>query len=335
MEDYPYMINQKKQQGWIKKFISYAYGIKGFLSKHPGPQPISLTRAHFSTIRTNQYLVAEKSDGIRCLLVIGKLGKTPYAAFVDRTMKMYQLQIRAPADYFRGTLLDGEVIHHGGELTFVAFDVVCIRGKPLQNLNFLQRYEICHKLDISFRPHTMHPKINMLFKPFFQWATHFGSLTRTPSKLPADGYILMPVDGPPVPFTQTNLFKWKPVPTVDLVMGGDGKLQWFNKIKRAPENIQFDHPHDVTSIQAMNLSVGLVVEFSVDWCFSTSRYILTFRKIRQDKTAPNTAETVLGVLQAVIDKISLSELVQQQPASSLSSSCLDSIIPKTFGSHRL
>jgi len=303
--NYPYKINTKPEQNWVKKLLKYAYGVGGFVTKHPGAQPVSLLRKHFPELKTESYMIAEKSDGVRYLLCMGKFGAEYYATLVDRSMEMYQVQLRAPESYFQGTVLDGELVDMGSHFVFAVFDMICLGGQRMKNQDFVARYTKCHELQIKFLPDELHRPFSIRYKPFYKWS-YFGSLVRTKPDLPTDGYIFMPVSPDPIPFTQHNLFKWKPIPTVDLYVGADG-LQWSGPAKRL-ELIKLEETtHRIVSAEAVQPSERSIVEMTVVW--SDNVCLFNFLRMRSDKTVPNSKQTVLSVIQASKEQITLQELI--------------------------
>lgn len=79
--------------------------------RFPGSQPVSFERRHLNEVKTQHYLVAEKTDGMRyMLLILGDRG----AFMVDRHFGMRRLPMRFPGSRagapLNKTLLDGELV---------------------------------------------------------------------------------------------------------------------------------------------------------------------------------------------------------------------------------
>lgn len=74
--------------------------------RFPGSQPVSFERRHLNEMKKQHYLVAEKTDGMRyMLLILGDRG----AFMVDRHFGMRKLPMRFPGSR-AGALLDGELV---------------------------------------------------------------------------------------------------------------------------------------------------------------------------------------------------------------------------------
>lgn len=143
--------------------------------KHfPAPQPVSICKNDLDRIDASNYLVTEKSDGVRYLLVLGtypmqiKLPKsTPrqFSAFVDRKFQVYQTRVAAQEHFYNGTIFDGELVWEFKEKMtmprqlFFIFDIVACSGVSLCNENFINRYKIINThIDIHTHDITDDPK---------------------------------------------------------------------------------------------------------------------------------------------------------------------------------
>lgn len=80
--------------------------------RNPGPNPISVSLAVLRDLNPDEYVVAEKTDGVRyALLLCGDEAGRPMAVMIDRAGRKYEVAVRAAARFFggTGTLLDGEL----------------------------------------------------------------------------------------------------------------------------------------------------------------------------------------------------------------------------------
>lgn len=131
----------------------------------PGAQPVSFARKHLFELEKTEYFVAEKTDGIRCLLylttVIDKQGQQVEGQFlVDRKNDYYQVEtgyLSIPpinvkptaensrpyqlAKWHNGTILDGELVrdrYPNGkeEITFLIFDMLALDNEDITKRNF-------------------------------------------------------------------------------------------------------------------------------------------------------------------------------------------------------
>lgn len=188
----------------IKKFICSRYGSSN-KDRFPGPQPISLERVHLPILQKNDYLVCEKTDGVRHFLVCFTDSQNrKICALVNRKLDFVLYSITIPRD----TLLDGELI---GDV-FVAHDAVCIQGEDLTRKNLIERLEkiravckiaVCSKLRVQCKHMIQYRDVSTL---------SLGPGT--------DGVIFTPVHERVLMGTHRTLFKWKPLEkiTIDFVV---------------------------------------------------------------------------------------------------------------------
>jgi hypothetical protein len=133
-------------------------------TKFPGAQPAELSRSEFERLRSEKYWVAEKSDGVRGMLLSTEQGMylvdrrfdfyainsqpkffLPDARNTDRPQHQVYLrfcsfcfipshlfpQITHTPPFFQKTLLDGEMTYnfHYNKYCFMVFDVIAISGE--------------------------------------------------------------------------------------------------------------------------------------------------------------------------------------------------------------
>eukprot|EP00475_Leptophrys_vorax_P023857 TRINITY_DN32845_c0_g1_i1.p1 TRINITY_DN32845_c0_g1~~TRINITY_DN32845_c0_g1_i1.p1 ORF type:complete len:390 (-),score=85.24 TRINITY_DN32845_c0_g1_i1:144-1292(-) len=118
--------------------------------KLPGPLPATLNRAHLNyTFRAHKYWVAEKSDGVRHMLLFQPQRNAAY--LVDRAWKTQRLSmklIEVLHSVLGGdgeTLLDGELLSSGfydQEPVFLFYDIPFLNGSgEIAKKSFTERYE--------------------------------------------------------------------------------------------------------------------------------------------------------------------------------------------------
>lgn len=117
--------------------------------KHnPSPNPISLGQDSIATIRSQDYVVCEKSDGVRySLLLCRSEGGSPASCMVDRSCRQYEVTVYAESRYFDGTLLDGELVwENDGRLVYWVFDVACIKGQSVREKDYMSRFRLVQQM---------------------------------------------------------------------------------------------------------------------------------------------------------------------------------------------
>jgi mRNA guanylyltransferase len=119
--------------------------------RFPGAQPVSFAREHVTELQRQEYFMCEKTDGLRCLLLLWYQddGNSlhPATFLIDRKNNYYNVQppLRIPfyqdpnnpEPFLWGTILDGELVHDQypneatPRLNFYIFDCLAVDGQNL------------------------------------------------------------------------------------------------------------------------------------------------------------------------------------------------------------
>lgn len=215
---------------------------------NPSPNPISLDLHTLSGIKPQNYLVAEKTDGVRYMFILLKNPKTKknIALMMDRACRLYEVSVCAKSRYFEGSIFDGELVYDfdGGEqLAYYIFDAVCIANNNIASLNLTERRRhINHVITIDEQvlqtgmyqekkqraeSLAQQGKIVPLFNNYEEIifkAKDMFPLIDTKRVLSlkmnhkCDGLIFTPIEDPVRNNTHWNCFKWKMNHTLDLSM---------------------------------------------------------------------------------------------------------------------
>ncbi|KAG0307304.1 Dcp1p-Dcp2p decapping enzyme complex alpha subunit [Dissophora globulifera] len=253
----------EKEQVVVKKAVPSGSGTT--LGAPSGAQPVSFTRNTLTELRSEDYFVSEKSDGVRVLLycVLHQNGQQQ-VFLVDRKNKFsYVPQLRFPVlnpapgenPYHNDTIVDGELVtdrEPNGQVVvrYLAFDLLAYRGnnilaKPLtsrlarlQN-EFVGPYrEMLRKASpefinsqpfkVSLKEMQLSYGIEKMFREVIPNLKH-GS----------DGLIFTSAIAPYVPSTNTKMLKWKPPSenTVDFKLTLEFRNQ--NGAQNSPQKPQF------------------------------------------------------------------------------------------------
>lgn len=246
----------------VKLLISRAWNMQAPVSYVPSPNPISIERKHLAHLQQNldNYVVAEKSDGVRYLLLLGthRVGdeEKQYSVMVNRKLEVFEVSVFANPQYFQGSVFDGELVLQDVDSTsstekkrqmFLVFDVMMCKGQLTMYANYFERYK---ELNRVFEMHqkdilagslekwddvakqmahqedkivSMGNRMALLFspKPCVQ-ATNVGSLWRSMDRMKhkSDGLIFTPVYQPVMTGTHQTMYKWKQSHTLDLLVEG-------------------------------------------------------------------------------------------------------------------
>jgi len=304
--------------------------------RNPATQPVSLERDHFARLRSVDYVVSDKSDGVRYVLYLAQAGGQELAVLVDRKLKLYQVPVAAARKHFRGSIFDGELVNVRGTHVFLVFDAVAHKGS-----NAIARQPLTKRLELiravfdldgvsvsspeeaaeqaklgkvvcggsayglSFRP-----------KPCFQ-LQQLDTLLRRLPLLPyaVDGLIFTPQEDRVVVGTHETMFKLKWKHSIDVEVGAGGAL--LVGLGGAPEtavqrvplsslSIAFEYEPELAA--ALPALQGRIVELALTSDAGALRLSLLAQ--RPDKAHPNTASTVLRTVKNVREDITPQELLQ-------------------------
>ena len=240
-----------------------------------GAQPVSIERKHFKQLLQNEYVVCEKTDGVRHFLIREDSGD-PY--LMNRACVATPVTVRIP----KNTYLDGELVG----TDFLVYDAMMIDGQDICDLSLTQRMEHAQKLikKIPF----VKGKFRLVAKNHVP-LKDIGTLD--PHKPGVDGLIFTPVNEPVRYGTHETLFKWKPPEhiTVDFMYDREGFLCTQSG---AVAKAKFQAP------------VGSIVECALvngNW---------SLVKIRTDKNYSNNKRTYERTLVNIREGIKFTELVQ-------------------------
>ena len=192
----------------------------------PGPQPISIERKHFSTLKNGNYVVCEKTDGVRHALVCTTFEGKKKAFLINRALQLTPVSLSFPKKAYDGTVIDGELVE--GKL-FMVYDGMMIYGESVMSLNLNDRIS---KTDLFIKGimKTKKDLFQIRIKKFFPTSQiniffndYFPTLTYK-----TDGLVFTPVDEPIRIGTHETMFKWKPkdMNTIDFQVKRRGKTTW-------------------------------------------------------------------------------------------------------------
>lgn len=143
------------------KDFNRLFGVPSNTKHNPCSKPVSISPEDFERLKAEAVVAADKSDGVRYQLLLGRwpdlYGGQPYSLMVDEKCRFYEVLVVASQDFFKGTLLDGElvdptdavVLRNGPEygedaegrrrLVFLAFDALAMAGERVAHLDMHKR----------------------------------------------------------------------------------------------------------------------------------------------------------------------------------------------------
>lgn len=269
----------------VHDIISQAWGFPHVIRYNPSPNPVSLEKKTLPLVESNltDYVIAEKSDGVRYLLVLGAYEGRGFSIMVNRKMQMFEVPVQANSEYFKGSVFDGELVIESINATqerqkFLIFDLISVKAESRCNSTFMERYNeyfgifdlegkdilgydanqwdtIAFELaDTKNKIVCMGNKMALQFCPKqFVHAVNLGSMWRSMNKLKhkSDGLVFVRTPAPIGTGTDPNLLKWKELHTIDLLVEGSYvKGKWTFRIFMQNESAVVDasqHPFEVSS----------------------------------------------------------------------------------------
>ena len=248
----------------MKQFIQTSWNSYD-IDRFPGPQPISIERKHFAILTSQPYVVCEKTDGVRHMLVCyeNEDGKK-LCALVDRAFHVQYTTLTVPRD----TILDGELVDN----VYYVYDAIRIKGEDLRMKNLNERLA---KARAVVRMILRQPQLQVKVKEMVPLA----EVSSIKLSEKTDGLVFTPVNEPIRMGTHETLFKWKPRNqiTIDFLVkkGKDLYIQDRNVLVKQAEL------H--TSIRPYKEGTILECDYRVNgW---------TPVRERADKTYPNNRRT--------------------------------------------
>lgn len=275
----------------VKQYITESWNSKDS-NRFPGPQPVSIERRHFPLLKQQSYVVCEKTDGTRYLLVCLPASKD--VILVNRT---FETKMVSFAGFPKDTILDGELVTTKDKRKlFVIHDAVRVKGynltaEPLSTrlgfaITAVKSIIKSKKDPFEIRVKTMVPLENIRDLPAldsFEYET--------------DGIVLTPVNEPIRTGTHETMFKWKPRHriTVDFQIKNGHEL-WvqdrgvpYLESQLNNQNVRPDVPNG-SIVECGYGDIGWFVE-----------------KIRTDKDYPNNRRTYYNTCTNIRENIQLSE----------------------------
>lgn len=281
----------EKGTGLYEYTLDYIHSVWGSRNRNvfPGPHPVSIERVHIPHIHTHRYMVCEKTDGVRYLLVCLVFESKKYGILVNRAMEMYTICAALPKD----TLLDGELIG----TTFIAHDSLRVNGTRTAHLPLNERLEWASVATRGPPCGGVRLKVKKMV-PLCEFQKLYDDTKNDPH---IDGYIFTPIDEPIRMETHETLFKWKPMKhiTIDFIVQGNKLHIW-------------DSRHGFVFIQNSPVEKpdGTILE-----CKREEHNGWVFVKERPDKVHPNNRRTYIRTLHNIKENIQPEEFLMKRAIS--------------------
>jgi len=213
-----YQLVDEKYLGVLQKYLNSYWNINK-VKYFPGPNPVSIFRKDLKVIKDSEYLITEKTDGQRYLLLFVNIENKNMCILLDRKFNAYLMDPQAPPELYtgNGTCFDGELVDFNNESmnskktnAFYIFDCISICGMNVRTQKFSQRIHHVNHLLKSV------PLQCSLFKMCLKTFWHKSQISElfqsieTREFYKTDGLIFMPENTKIKSSRQHDLFKWKP-----------------------------------------------------------------------------------------------------------------------------
>lgn len=264
----------------------------------PGPNPVSIERKDFEKLRTKEYVIAEKTDGVRFVMMFARLFGFKVCVIIDRSMTAFLVPLKAiPRVLFQGSIFDGELtVDKSGRECFILFDAVIVSGVTVSHINLEGRLIAMRRGFKDFKIAPQDP-IELRLKAWTELrdANARKKIEDSQRIYHTDGVVLVPKEDQVVYGRNFDMFKMKPhgTHTVDFVVMDNSIIGVYDsrsKLDVAIGKIRGNYP------------VGTIVECKI------TNNVWDVVGIRTDKSQPNDVLTYEKTLLNIRENISVEEL---------------------------
>jgi len=313
----------KKEDHLYKYAIRFMEESWGTLGKgiFPGCQPISIERKHFNILSKNDYVVCEKTDGVRYMMLLIQYGNQRICVFINRALEMFTVKLNFRLAAYQGTIFEGELYDN----VFMIYDCLMSCGEIVGNKNFLERLEYCENtckkaivlptdtLKLKVKTFHLHDDFNNFMDKYLPTV-----------KQEMDGLIFTPINESIRIGTHETMFKWKPrnkntidflfkkQPTNETPGCEPGAYTWKMYIQDRGKHI-FESSIPIDRMKEYKwIKSGDIIEcMYVTW--ENGPFWWKPIKRRDDKTFPNSRRTFYRTLVNIKEDIQMKEFLDCRP----------------------
>lgn len=283
-------------------YMEYHWGTRGIF---PGSQPVSIEYRHFDVLRSQPYVVCEKTDGVRCMLMAFMFEERKVCVCINRALDMFlcPLHFRKTVYEGNGTIVEGELY----EDTFMMYDALVICGQVVGQFDFLERLKHMENMlktltVLKYDPIRLKLKTFHLLSDFKTFMDDY--LPTVTQEM--DGIIFTPIKTWVKTGTHETMFKWKPREknTIDFQVKKKNdvfRLYVQEKGKRVFES-------EIKKEQAPS---WLVDDTIVECQYMYNEEPMWWRPLKQrhDKTFPNSRRTFYRTLVNIREDIKMEDFL--------------------------
>jgi hypothetical protein len=293
------------------------------MNTFPGSQPVAIEKKDLIILKKKEYVVCEKTDGERIILIMINIDNKPMCFIINRKNEYSYVALSLKKEVFEGTIFDGELIKNkNNENTYIIHDCLCYNGRNFMEMSHRLRYSAgidfimkryIHKENDFFRIKTK------LFYNFIPSSDKSGGIKTTwkhiqdSTENSIDGLIFTPIYERITLGRQNTLFKWKDLNTIDLLVKTyKEKINLYfhkngNKLFKSFDKDSDNYRRIINyfSDHSLELKGNNIIEFK----YSIINEIFTPYRIRNDKDKPNGEITVINTLKNIKESITLEDFV--------------------------
>ena len=310
-----YLIESKELKEKVFIECEMLFGCTLKRDHFPGPQPVTIEKRDLPL--KEKYMVCEKSDGERAILLLLQINGKPMCFMINRKNEFYFMDFSFKKEVFEGSIFDGEIIKTKKDnWNYLIHDCMAYNGTSFLEMSHRLRYACV----IDFIVKRYNPKetdcLCIKTKLFYEYGPEVAKTwdhiqKTTENKI--DGLIFTPVDRPIVFGRDNSLFKWKEAHTLDFLVKlkgskSDMNLYYYKKnlsiyktFKR--DSSTYRHVIDfVKNDESVDLLNGVIIEFTLE------NDVFKVYRIRTDKNRPNGEITVNNTFKNIQESIKITEL---------------------------
>jgi mRNA guanylyltransferase len=291
-------------------FMEHHWNTKG-KGIFPGSQPISIEYRHFDILKSSPYVVCEKTDGVRFMMLAFMFNNKKKTIFVNRALEMFDCPLNFRKLVYDGTIVEGEMY---GD-TFMMYDMLMSCGKIIGDQDFLTRLDHMEKfkkmlMSLKYDPVKLALKTFHLMSDFEEFMDKY--LPTVQQEI--DGLIFTPINDTVKTGTHETMFKWKPRDknTIDFQLKRRGDVWRLHVQERGKLVFESELRDEWVPLKAREwLKEDAIIE--CQYMFQDSPMWWKPVALRSDKTFPNSRRTFYRTLVNIREDIAMVDFLDCKP----------------------
>ena len=291
-------------------FMEHHWNTKG-KGIFPGSQPISIEYRHFDILKSSPYVVCEKTDGVRFMMLAFMFDNKKKTIFVNRALEMFDCPLNFRKLVYDGTIVEGEMY---GD-TFMMYDMLMSCGKIIGDQDFLTRLDHMEKfkkmlMSLKYDPVKLTLKTFHLMSDFEEFMDKY--LPTVQQEI--DGLIFTPINDTVKTGTHETMFKWKPRDknTIDFQLKRRGDVWRLHVQERGKLVFESELRDEWVPLKAREwLKEDAIIE--CQYMFQDSPMWWKPVALRSDKTFPNSRRTFYRTLVNIREDIAMVDFLDCKP----------------------